>query len=367
MPLHHIVGRSGGAQAKSGYPPSVGGAARSPAVSELGRDEHLVLFATAAHRAVSDGAWIVPIHGRVFRPPDGRAAKAALAIALKTGFGVSPDHLSRIVFDERCALMLGDNCQDRRIVVTVAGADFQLAPTDRYGQFRGTILIPDALVAEHAKPGGLEISARLAARDHRRFTSNALLVGPEGLAVISEIDDTVKITHVASRRRMMALTFLEAFEAVRGMAERYRAWSAEGASLHFISSSPWPLYEPLAAFLAEAGFPPATITLKNVALKDRSIRNLLAKATKTKPLAIDAILTDFPQRRFVLIGDSAEDDAEIYADAARRHGSQIKRILIRDCGGRRTGAERARKALSDLDPGAWRIFERADELPASLA
>jgi phosphatidate phosphatase APP1 len=345
---------------------SIAGLGRVGVVSEVARDERIVLFATAAHRASDRRGWLVPVHGRVFRPPEGRAAKAALALALKTGFGVSPDASSRPVFDERCALMLADNRAGRRIVVTVAGADHQLAPTDRYGQFRGSVFLPDAAAAAFAAGGRIEVAARLASRDHRRFTGHALLLEAEGLSIISDIDDTVKVTHVASRRRMMALTFLEAFQAVAGMADRYRSWVAQGASLHFVSSSPWPLYEPIEAFLAAAGFPHATTTLKTVALKDRSIRNLLAKATKTKPPAIDAILRDFPHRRFVLIGDSAENDAEIYADAARRHGVRVRKILIRDCGGRRTCIERARQALSGLDPATWQIFERADELPATL-
>lgn len=340
---------------------------RPAIISELARDERLVIFTTAAHRQPDGAGWIVPVHGRVFRPPDGRAAKAALALALKTGFGVSPDTTSRAIFDERCALMLGDNKAGRRIVVAMAGAEHQLAPTDRYGQFRDSIALTEAQAETFAPRGRVDITARLAPRDHRRFSGQAILVAPDGLSVISDIDDTVKVTHVASRRRMMAMTFLEAFQAVGGMAERYRSWVAEGASLHFISSSPWPLYEPLETFLSVAGFPQATTTLKNVALKDRSIRNLLAKATKTKPPAIDAILNDFPRRRFVLIGDSAENDAEIYVDAARRHGSRVARILIRDCGGRRSGLERAREALARLDPATWQIFERADELPASLA
>ena len=337
---------------------------RSHMVCELGRDERMVIFTTAAYRSPGGAGWIVPVHGRVFRPPDGRTAKAALAIALKTGFGVSPDALSRPTFDERCALMLGDNLAGRHIVVTVAGADHLLPPTDRYGQFRGAIPVSDAAAAIG---GRVAIAAHLSPRDGRHFEGQALLVAPEGLSIISDIDDTVKVTHVGSRRRMMALTFLEAFEAVGGMAERYRGWVAEGAALHFISSSPWPLYEPMAAFLAGAGFPPATTHLKNVALKDRSIRNLLAKATTTKPPAIDAILAAFPARRFVLVGDSAENDAEIYADAARRHPGRVQRIMIRDCGGRRTGLDRARRVLSRLDPASWQIFEQAEELPASLA
>ncbi|MGE0700490.1 MAG: App1 family protein [Hyphomicrobiaceae bacterium] len=325
-----------------------------------------MLFVTAGHRAADGTGWLIPLHGRVYRPPDGRAAKAALAIALKTGFGVSPDVLSRPTFDERCALMLGDNRPGRRVVVTVADSDHILPPTDRFGQFRGMVLLPDAVAQTFVKDGRIDLAARLGPRDQRRFAGHALLIPDEGVSVISDIDDTVKVTHVSSRRRMMALTFLEAFEAVSGMAERYRQWVAAGASLHFISSSPWPLYEPLSSFLAGAGFPPATTTLKNVALRDRSIRNLLAKATKTKPPAIDAILRDFPRRRFVLVGDSAENDAEIYVDAALRHPGRVSRILIRDCGGRRGGLERARRALGGLDPALWQIFSRAEDLPATF-
>jgi phosphatidate phosphatase APP1 len=335
--------------------------------SDLGRDENLVLFATAAHRSPGGDGWVVPVHGRIFRPPDGRTAKAALALALKTGFGVSPDDINRSRFDERCALMLGDNRAGRRIVITIAGANHLLSPSDRYGHFRGILPVPDAAVATVAAAGYIPIAVRLGARDHRHFEGRALMIAERGVSIISDIDDTVKVTHVASRRRMMAQTFLEAFEAVAGMAERYRGWVSEGAALHFISSSPWPLYEPLDAFLTSEGFPPSTKTLKNVALKDRSIRNLLAKATKTKPPAIDALLTAFPERRFILVGDSAENDAEIYADAARRHPGRVDRIFIRDCGSRRGGLERARRVLSGLEPNSWLIFDRAEDLPVSIS
>lgn len=335
--------------------------------TELARDERIVLFTTAAHRDARGGGWLVPIHGRIFRPPDGRTARAALAIALKTGFGVSPDPISQSTFDDRCGLMLANNLAARRVVVAVAGSDHVLPASDRYGHFRATLHLAESVVEPHLAAGRLPIAVRLAGRDHRHIEGCALLIPPRGLSVISDIDDTVKVTHVASRRQMMARTFLEPFEAVPGMAERFRAWVTGGAALHFISSSPWPLYEPLEAFLEAAGFPAATKTLKNVALKDRSIRNLLSKATKTKPPAIDAILEAFPERSFVLVGDSAENDAEIYADAARRHPSRISRILIRDCGGRSKGLERARRALSALAHTPWQIFERADELPARLA
>ncbi len=339
---------------------------RGHAATEIARDERIVLFTTAARRVSGGSGWIVPVHGRIFRPPDSRTAKAALAIALKTGFGVSPDALNRPTFDTRCALMLADSCPGRRVVVTVAGADHMLHASDRNGQFRGVCVVPDSAIATAAS-GRLSIEARLPPRDSRLIAGTALLIEPTGLSVISDIDDTVKVTHVASRRRMMAQTFLEPFEPVPGMARVYGRWAEQGAAFHFISSSPWPLYEPLDAFLADAGFPEATKTLKNVALKDRSIRNLLSKATKTKPPAIDAILEDFPGRRFVLIGDNVEKDAEIYVGAARRHRGRIARIMIRDCGGRGKNRERMERALASLEDVPSTIFHTADELPVSLA
>lgn len=339
---------------------------RMRTASELRRDEQVVLFTTAAHREPATGDWIVPVHGRIYRPSDGRTARAALSLALKTGFGVAPDSLSRDIYDQRCGLMLSDNRAGRSIVVVAAGIDHPMPPSDRYGQFRGQLHLTARQAEAVRTPTGIPIVVKTTARDERAFEGRVLLIEPEGLSIISDIDDTVKVTHVASRRRMMAMTFLEPFDAVPGMAERFRTWIAEGAALHFISSSPWPLYEPLDRFLADAGFPPSTKTLKNVALKDRSIRNLLAKATRTKPPAIDAILAAFPRRRFVLIGDSVENDAEIYAGVAERHPGRIERILIRDCGGKRERVERARRSISATGAAKLQVFTDASELPASL-
>lgn len=355
---------------------SAGGAAgwsgREPAVTDLRRGERLVFFTTAG-RLTADGAhWLVPIHGRIFQPAHGRASKAALSLALK-GFGVNPDALNRNLFDARCALLLGDNCEGRRVAVSVAGSDYVLPVTGRDGQFRGVVpvsadIVPAAVLPAVGRgPQRLDLLARLAARDGRQFRGYALLTQRTGLSVISDIDDTVKITHVGDRRRMLALTFLEPFEPVPGIAARFRQWSAAGAAFHFVSSSPWPLYEPLAEFLAHAGFPDATTTLKNVSLRDRSIRNFLANSTKTKPPAIDVLLAAFPGRRFVLVGDDVENDARIYADAVRRHPGRIARIFIRHVEGQRRAADKARRELSALDPSLWQLFTDAAELPERLA
>ena len=45
------------------------------------------------------------------------------------------------------------------------------------------------------------------------------LIDPNGISVISDIDDTVKITNVADRRELLANTLLREFVAVRGYGE----------------------------------------------------------------------------------------------------------------------------------------------------
>src|SRR5262249_49507207 len=144
------------------------------------------------------------------------------------------------------------------------------------------------------------------------------------------IDDTVKITHVLDRRSMLESTFYKQFEAADGMPAAYQRLAASGAAFHYVSSSPWHLSEPLLDFLAGSGLPLSSIALKQVRLKDADILNIFKPARETKPPEIEAILTNYPRRRFILIGDSGEDDPEVYAETLLRHPAQIARIYIRN-------------------------------------
>ena len=75
----------------------------------------------------------------------------------------------------------------------------------------------------------------------------------------------------------------------------------------------------------------------------------------------------FPNRRFVLVGDSGERDPEIYAALARKHPQQIIRVWIRDVTGEPAGAERYEKAFRDLPVESWQVFAAPEDLvPARL-
>jgi phosphatidate phosphatase APP1 len=201
--------------------------------------------------------------------------------------------------------------------------------------------------------------------DHRQLTGEIFLLEPRGLLVVSDIDDTVKITEVRDRKAMVANTFARPFRAVAGMSERYAGWidRAAGDHLHFVSSSPWQLYSPLRAMLDQAAFPAASLSLKRIRLKDRSVTALFADPRETKPRAIEALLEAGPERPVILVGDSGELDPEIYGEAARRHPQRIKYIAIRDVTNESAGAPRYRKAFEGVAAERWQIFREPAELP----
>ena len=77
---------------------------------------------------------------------------------------------------------------------------------------------------------------------------------------------------------------------------------------------------------------------------------------------IERILGDFPDRRFVLVGDSGEQDPEIYAALARKHPGQIVCILVRSVDGSTREDPRFGAAFEGIPGDRWRVFGAAGEL-----
>jgi phosphatidate phosphatase APP1 len=98
--------------------------------------------------------------------------------------------------------------------------------------------------------------------------------------------------------------------------------------IFYASSSPWNLYELLCEFLELNDIPKGPIFLRDWGvdrtkfIAPRGHREKLERALK--------IMADFPELPFVLVGDSGQHDAGLYAEAATLHPDRIKAIYIRD-------------------------------------
>jgi hypothetical protein len=234
--------------------------------------------------------------------------------------------------------------------------------TSPNGIIEESIQVPEELVEDlyRRRSDGdrwLQIHART--RDGNGTGTGCIrFLAPEGLSVISDIDDTIKVTHVPVGKKMILQnTFLKEFQAASGMKDRYQqivteAGPSADVCFHYISGSPWQLFALLSDFLTEKeGFPPGTFHMKNLRknlLETGALESLLAFALGGDLATLDQkirqitnLMIHLPRRRFILVGDSGEKDPEVYRAIKRLFPDQVERILIRDVLGERlSGMER---------------------------
>ena len=214
--------------------------------------------------------------------------------------------------------------------------------TNMNGNKKGFIILPkeradSLLTAQNSISGWLEFKAVSKLHSGSGYLR---LIEPEGISVISDIDDTVKITELQGGSRVVIEnTFFKEFEAAPGMAELYAGW--DNAAFHYVTGAPWQLYSPLTSFLFsdEEEFPKGSLHMKHLRKNYfnlnswRDLRELITNENVTfdqKFEQITEIFETFPERRFILVGDSGEMDPEIYSAIRSLYPDQVKRIIIRD-------------------------------------
>ena len=331
--------------------------------SEIRSDEWVVFFPTPAHFSGEDDQWIVGVHGWIFEPEEDSLLRAAALSRVRSALELSVDESSGEIFDQRAHWLLVDNERGKRLTIRVGNRSFPLDPSTPDGHFFGEFRLTASHVKRLVKNGRVQYAALTNADDSRTFAGEIHLIEAQGLSVISDIDDTIKVTEVGSKRKLIKNTFLRPFRAVEGMAGLYRHWEDAGARFHFVSASPWQLYVPLAKMASDAGFPAATYHLKRVRLKDKRVLQLFSNPLDLKLKLIEGIMANYPERRFILVGDSGERDPDVYGAIARKYPNQVHRIYIRDVTGQPRNAEKYQQAFADVPRAAWQLFREPEELP----
>lgn len=337
--------------------------------SRIHADEQVLFYPIYACRVDADAAWTIPFHGAVFEPELNSAQRTVALELLRCTLGLSRKDAASEIFKSRARHFLVDNQRGKSIAVRLGAKVFSAGTSGANGHFSNTVRIEaadmDGLRQREAdKAGWLSFQMVTASGDARTFAGRVQVIGDQGRSVISDIDDTIKITQVRDRQALLANTFLRRFEPVPGMAALHRRWADQGTAFHYVSGSPWQLYQPLAEFCDSEGFPAGSFHLKLFRLKDSSAWAFLGSQERYKTGVIQRILSDFPRRQFTLIGDSGEQDPEIYGAIAREHPAQIQRILIRDVGGPSAEPARFQKAFDGVPRDRWQVFDRPDQVEA---
>jgi phosphatidate phosphatase APP1 len=331
-----------------------------------------ILFFHSPISVSSDGQWSLTMQGRVYEPPEKSKGRQALIDILAPAVGASStDKLYR----ERAGFFLSDSNRNMRVSVKIGEQSFALPPSDPAGYFSAEIALTNSEVSQLAKDGVISFESRSTAANPKRFPGTAALVPEEGIIVVTDMDDTIKVTDILNHDEKIANTFLRPFRAVAGMPELYRSWKeALGPQIHFhvVSAGPWQFHEPLRRFTEEAGFPAFTWDMRSVDIGD--IRVLLAELNQNldmiydhKLLKIRALMKRFPKRHFVLVGDSGERDPEVYAKIVAEYMDRVDAVFIRNVQREDQAAQQAaryRDLFSTEEAKAkLRVFLDPKELP----
>jgi phosphatidate phosphatase APP1 len=166
--------------------------------------------------------------------------------------------------------------------------------------------------------------------------SGQLLIVPKTntLGVISDIDDTVLVSNVTDKKKLLEKTFLQNAQQRQtfpGTAEFYRRLLAQNpepqaAPMFYVSASPRQLADNISAFLARSRYPRGVLVTK---LINGNGRDPLLDQQQYKLAKIEAIFTALPWVKFTLIGDDGERDPEIYRTLQEKHPQRIAAIYIR--------------------------------------
>ncbi len=151
--------------------------------------------------------------------------------------------------------------------------------------------------------------------------------------IITDVDDTVLQTHVTSflKLKMLYHTFLKNArerKPMEGMVDLFQSFVKGGNGnrqnpIFYLSHSPWNIYDLLEEFLETQDFPKGPILLRDYGIKPSGA------FAHHKTESIIQILNTYPDLPFVLLGDTADYDADFYIDIAKRFPDRIKAIYIR--------------------------------------
>lgn len=326
-------------------------------------DEQVIFFPSEAYQQPGSNEWTIDFHGWIFEP---KTLGEISSMARKV-LHIPPDDDDEqdSLLKQRLHWFTVDNERGKRLSVELGKQAVKLNPSAANGHFNGATTLSDASLQTLPVSNSdrlIHFKALTSKGDKRRFAGEIHPVMPTGLSIISDLDDTIKISNVTNKQELIKNTFMRPFQAVPGMAKLYQQWQQNHAAIfHYVSASPWQLYPELSAFMQASQFPRGLFYMKSFRLKDSSFLNLFSDPVEYKKEIIESIFTRYPNREFILVGDSGEKDPEVYGMLARQYPERVKRILIRQVGDHNS-LERFTSAFEGIPQGIWQTFDDTMEI-----
>ena len=227
-------------------------------------------------------------------------------------------------------LLMNREVADVPVVVSI-GSVAVSGVSDKEGYFR--VSFPPA-----GLPGAGWHVVSVDAQGHKGAGSVLLVAAAAAEGIISDVDDTLQVTGVTSKRSMLGNSLLRN-PAQRQPVERTPELlrhlvdgpTARACCVIYLSASPRQLHSSIQSFLDLNRFPRGVLITKRVT--NDSTSDSLRDQRRYKLTRLEEVFARLPQMRFTLLGDDGEVDPEIYAEMARRHPGRVSGIWIRETPG----------------------------------
>lgn len=293
---------------------------------------HVVQSLTRLHRAARAEDWFHRLRARW-----GRRRGLVPGVVPFTGYGSTEwvrvlcriqlghkdaAHRTPLVGRRGWRSFTGIQLGNARVTVTAGGTRHEVL-ADRGG-------VVDLRVEVSLTPGWHDIL--ISVEGSQPVVAPIFIVDPEvRFGLVSDIDDTVMVT--ALPRPFLAAwnTFVlneHARRPVPGMAVLYERVmrTHQGAPVIYLSTGAWNVAPTLTRFLERNLYPQGALLLTDWGpTHDRWFRS----GREHKRIALERLAADFPQLRWLLVGDDGQHDETLYSDFAHAHPENVVGVAIR--------------------------------------
>ncbi|KAI0153216.1 hypothetical protein GGR57DRAFT_468055 [Xylariaceae sp. FL1272] len=192
--------------------------------------------------------------------------------------------------------------------------------------------------------------------------ATAYLVPPTGYTIISDIDDILRITKIYDPKEGLLNSFARPYTPWQDMPEVYANWSAtiDNFHFHYLTTTPEQVTRNYMEYIYKT-YPLGSFDTRPLNFSDGSA------TLEIRRFLLDKIFLTFPQRKFVLMGDTTNSDVmKAYPQLAKDYPGQVQCIFLRNT----TATDDTdlfpynTEGFQGLDQSQYMFFVNADDLRA---
>lgn len=190
--------------------------------------------------------------------------------------------------------------------------------------------------------------------------ATAYLVPTEGLTIVSDIDDILRVTKIYEPSQGILNSFAKPYAPWENMPDIYANWSASLPNMHFhyLTTTPEQITRNYMQYIY-ANYPGGSFDTRPLNFSDVEATLSIRKALLVK------IFETFPQRKFILIADTSNSDVmKDYPQMATDYPNQVQCIFLRNTTATDPGDKFPydTSGFKDLNQKMYMFFLNADDL-----